>query len=342
MQYIKHLSIFMLALALFCEPALSAGEVNIYSSRKAQLIKPALEMFTEKTGIQVNLVTGKAKALLKRLESEGRNTPADLLITTDAGNLHAAKVAGLLQSVESEVLTETVPNNLRDDDNQWFALSTRSRVIVYSKERVKPEELTSYEALVDPKWKGRICIRSSSNIYNQSLLSSLIAHSGVSEAEKWAKGVVANMAQPPKGNDRAQVKAVAIGICDIAVVNSYYLGVMMSNSKDLSQQQAAEQVAVFFPNKNDRGAHINISGAGVITGAKHKANAIKLLEFLVSDQAQQWYAQANHEYPIKAGVPVSDTVKSWGYPFKADSLMVSKLGKHNAEAVKVFDRAGWR
>ncbi|MFC1684152.1 Fe(3+) ABC transporter substrate-binding protein [Pseudomonadota bacterium] len=338
----KHALLITLTLSLISGPALSAEEVNLYSARKENLIKPLLDRFTKQTGIKVNLVTGKAKALLKRLESEGRNTPADLLITTDAGNLHVAKAAGLLQSAESKILTETVPSNLRDGDNQWFALSTRSRVIVYSKERVKPGELTSYEDLADPKWKGRICIRSSSNVYNQSLLASLIAHSSISEAEKWAKGVVANMAQPPKGNDRAQVKAAAAGVCDIAVVNTYYMGVMMSNSKDPSQQKAAEQVGVFFPNQNDRGAHINISGAGVTAGAKHKANAVRLLEFLVSDEAQQWYAQANHEYPVKAGVPVSDIVKSWGYPFKADSLMVSELGKNNAEAVKVFDRAGWK
>jgi len=332
--------ILILALTFLSGSTLASEEVNLYSARKEALIKPLLDTFTKQTGIKVNLVTGKAKTLLKRLQSEGRNTPADILLTTDAGNLHAAKTAGLLQAVDSTVLTATVPQNLRDSDNQWLALSIRSRVIVYSKERVKASELSTYEELVNPKWKKRICIRSSSNIYNQSLLASLIAHNGVSKAEEWAKGIVANMAQSPKGNDRAQVKAVAVGICDIAIINTYYMGVMQE--KDADQQKAASQVSVFFPNQEGRGAHINISGAGLIKGAKHKENAIKLLEFLISDDAQKWYAQANHEYPIKADIPVSKIVEAWGYPFKQDNLNVDELGKHNTEAVKIFDRIGWK
>jgi len=327
------------ALTSLSGPALASEEVNLYSARKEALIKPLLDKFSSQTGIKVNLVTGKAKTLLKRLQSEGRNTPADILLTTDAGNLHAAKAAGLLQAVDNKVLA-SVPQNLRDSDNQWFALSTRSRVIVYSKDRVKASDLSTYEDLTNPKWKKRICIRSSSNIYNQSLLASLIVHNGMSKAEEWAKGVVANMAQPPKGNDRAQVKAVAVGVCDIAIINTYYMGVMQE--KDAAQQKAAAQVSVFFPNQESRGAHINISGAGLIKGAKHKENAIKLLEYLVSDDAQKWYAQANHEYPIIAGIPVSKIVNAWGYPFKQDNLNVDELGKHNAEAVKIFDRVGWK
>ena len=329
-----------IATTLLSSPVFASGEVNLYSARKENLIKPLLDKFTGQTGIKVNLLTGKAKTLLQRLQSESRNTPADLLLTVDAGNLHAAKAAGLLQPLNNASLDAAVPQNLRDPDNQWFALSIRSRVIVYSKERVKPSELSTYEDLANPKWKGRICIRSSGNIYNQSLLASLISHHGVAESEKWAKAVVANMAQRPKGNDRAQVKAVAVGVCDIAVVNTYYMGMMMNNDAD--QKKAAQQVSVFFPNQDDRGAHINISGAGIIAGAKHKENAEKLLEFLVSDEAQKWYAQANHEYPVKAGIPVSTTVNAWGYPFKQDNLNVSELGKYNTEAVKVFDRAGWR
>ncbi|VAX10868.1 Ferric iron ABC transporter, iron-binding protein [hydrothermal vent metagenome] len=325
---------------LFSTPLLASNEVNLYSARKEALIKPLLDKFTGQTGIKVNLVTGKAKALLKRLQSEGRNTPADILLTVDAGNLHAAKLAGLLQPLDNTILKDAMPENLRDPEGYWYALSARSRVIVYSKERVTASELSSYEDLVNPKWQGRICIRSSGNIYNQSLLSSLIAHHGIAKAEAWAKAIVANMAQSPKGNDRAQVKAVAVGVCDIAVVNTYYMGVMLQ--KDASQQKAASKVAVFFPNQSNRGAHINISGAGLIKGAKHKANAIKLLEFLVSDEAQEWYAQANHEYPVKPGIPVSPIVKAWGYPFKQDGLHVGELGKHNAEAVRVFDRAGWK
>ncbi|MCF6354330.1 MAG: Fe(3+) ABC transporter substrate-binding protein [Candidatus Polarisedimenticolaceae bacterium] len=340
MNYWIKLGIPALVLTLLSAPVLAVEEVNVYSARKEALIKPLLERFTQQTGIKVNLLTGKAKTLLKRLQSEGRNTPADMLLTVDAGNLHAATAAGLLQPVDNASLKAVVPQNLRDPDDRWYALSTRSRVIVYSKERVKASELSTYEDLADPKWKGRLCIRSSSNIYNQSLLASLIIHNGAEQAEEWARGVVANMAQSPKGNDRAQVKAVAVGICDVAIINTYYMGVMLK--KDDRQKKAALQVAVFFPNQEGRGAHINISGAGIVKAAKHRENAIKLLEFLVSDEAQLWYAKANHEYPVKAGIPVSDVVMAWGYPFKQDSLNVSELGKYNAEAVKVFDRAGWK
>ncbi len=329
----------LLVLTLLSASTLAA-EVNLYSARKEALIKPLLDKFTAQSGIKVNLVTGKAKTLLKRLQSEGRNTPADILLTTDAGNLHAATTANLLQPVDNTTLKTIVPHNLRDPEDHWYALSIRSRVIVYSKERIKASELSTYEDLADPKWKGRICIRSSNNIYNQSLLASMISHNGIKPAENWAKGVVANMAQSPQGNDRAQVKAVAVGVCDIAIINTYYMGVMLH--KDADQKKAASQVALFFPNQDGRGAHINISGAGIIKGAKHRENAIKLLEFLVSDEAQQWYAQANHEYPVKAGIPVSKIVNAWGYPFKQDSLNVGELGKYNTDAVKIFDRAGWR
>ena len=332
---------FVTALCLFSGTVLAGGEVNLYSARKENLIKPLLDRFTAETGIEVNLVTGKASALLKRLQAEGRNTPADLFLTVDAGRLHVAKQAGLLQPVESEVLLAAIPAHLRDRDNQWFGLSKRARVIVYSKQRVKPEMLSTYEDLADPKWKGRICIRSSGNIYNQSLLASLIAHHGETEAEKWAAGVVGNMARPPRGNDRAQVKAIAIGECDIAVVNSYYLGNMQTSS-DQREREAAARVALFFPNQNDRGAHINISGAGITKHAANRDNARKLLEFLVSDEAQKWYADSNHEYPVKAGIEVSPIVKAWGYPFKEDTLDMGKLGQYNVTAVKIFDRVGWR
>ncbi len=340
MNHWIRLLISAFVLTLLSAPTLAAEEVNLYSARKEALIKPLLDRFTQQTGIKVNLITGKAKTLLKRVQSEGHNTPADILLTTDAGNLHAATAAHLLQPVDNVTLNAVVPQNLHDPEDRWYALSIRSRVIVYSKERVKASELSTYEDLANPKWKGRICVRSSSNIYNQSLLASLISHNGAKQAENWAKGIVANMAQPPKGNDRSQVKAVAVGICDIAIINTYYMGVMLQ--KDGPQKKAASQVSIFFPNQDGRGAHINISGAGIIKDAKHKENAIRLLEFLVSDEAQQWYAQANHEYPIKSGIPVSDIVNAWGYPFKQDTLNVAELGKYNADAVKIFDRAGWK
>ena len=336
----RWIALLILALALPSANILASQEVNLYSARKEALIKPLLDRFTIQTGIKVNLLTGKAKTLLKRLQSEKHNTPADILLTTDAGNLHAATAANLLQPIESNTLTTIVPKHLHDPNNHWFALSIRSRVVAYSKDRVKASELSTYEELASSKWKGRICVRSSNNIYNQSLLASLISHNGLKLAEKWAEGVVANMAQSPKGNDRAQVKAVAVGICDIAIINTYYMGVMLQ--KDDQQKKAASQVAIFFPNQNNRGAHINISGAGIIKSAKNKENAIKLLEFLVTDEAQEWYAQANHEYPVKAGIAVSDIVNSWGYPFKQDQLNVDELGKYNADAVKVFDRANWK
>ena len=333
--------VFIISLFVFSGTALAGNEVNLYSARKENLIKPLLEQFTAETGIKVNLVTGKASALLKRLQVEGRNTPADLFLTVDAGRLHVAKQAGLLQPVESRVLIDAIPAHLRDRDNQWFGLSKRARVIVYSKQRAKAEMLSSYEGLTDPKWKGKICIRSSGNIYNQSMLASMVFHHGKADAEKWAAGAVANMAHPPRGNDRAQVKAIAVGECDIAVVNSYYLGNMQASS-DQGERDAAAKVALFFPNQSDRGTHINISGAGITKNAANRDNARKLLEFMVGDKAQKWYASSNYEYPVKAGIEVSAIVKSWGYPFKEDSLDMGQLGINNITAVKIFDRVGWR
>jgi len=336
----KYLSI-IIVLFLFSGTALVANEVNLYSARKENLIKPLLDQFTNETGIKVNLVTGKASALLKRLQAEGRNTPADLFLTADAGRLHVAKLANLLQPVESKVLNDSIPAHLRDKDNQWFGLSKRARVIVYSKQRVEPEMLSTYVDLVNPKWKGKICIRSSGNIYNQSMLASIVAHHGTVAAQKWAAGVVANMARTPRGNDRAQIKAVAIGECDIAIVNSYYLGNMQASS-DKSERDAAAKVTLFFPNQNDLGTHINVSGAGITKNAANRDNALKLLEFMISDKAQKWYASSNYEYPVKTGIEVSPIVQSWGYPFKEDKLDIGQLGIHNVTAVKIFDRVGWR
>lgn len=316
-------------------------EVNIYSYRNEQLIKPILDQFTEDTGIQVNLVTGEADALFQRLQSEGKNTPADLLLTTDAGRLYRAKQAGLLQPVESPALIAAIPAPLRDPDNQWFGLSYRARVVIYNKEKVNPAELSTYENLADEQWRGRICIRSSGNIYNQSLLASLIAHAGAEAAEAWARGIVANMARPPQGNDTSQISSAAVGECDLAVANTYYYGGLLS-SENPEDRETADKVAIFFPNQDGRGTHINVSGAGITRHAKNADNARQLLEYLAGDKAQAWYAEVNHEYPVKPSVPVSDLVKSWGFPFKADDLNLNTLGELNAEAVKIFDRAGWK
>ncbi len=320
--------------------ATADGEVSLYSARKEKLIKPLLDKFTASTDISVNLVTGKADALLKRLEVEGKNSPADLFITTDAGRLHRAKVAGVLQKVESEVLNKAIPSNLRDNDGMWFAISQRARPIMYVKSKVKPDELSTYEALADNKWKKRICIRGSGNIYNQSLVASMIANNGVEKTEAWAKKFVANFARPPKGGDRDQIKAAAAGQCDIAIANTYYLGKMI-HGKDEAQKKAADAVAIFWPNQAGRGAHVNVSGVAMTKSAKNKDNAKKLMEFLVSRASQQWYASSNHEYPVVADTQWSDTLTSWG-KFKADQLNLSKLGELNGDAVKLMDRAGWK
>jgi iron(III) transport system substrate-binding protein len=321
-------------------PAFAAEELNIYSARKEKLIAPILERFAQETGVTINLITGKADALLKRLQLEGKNSPADILITTDAGRLHRAKESGLTASVESEKLSKLVPASYRDSEGHWVGLSLRARPIIYVKDKVDPAELTSYESLADEKWKGRICIRSSNNIYNQSLVASLIAHDGVEATENWAKGLVANFARPPKGGDRDQIKAAAAGQCDIAVANTYYLAGMLT-SNDEAEKAAASKVAVFWPNQADRGAHVNVSGAAVLAAAKNKQNAIKLLEFLASDEAQEWYAYVNGEYPVRDGIDVSDTLKSWG-EFKKDTLKLDQLGTLNPESVKLMDRAGWK
>ncbi|HPE61390.1 MAG TPA: Fe(3+) ABC transporter substrate-binding protein [Thiolinea sp.] len=321
-------------------PAFAEGEVNVYSARKEQLIKPLFDRFTEQTGITVNLVTGKDDALLERLRLEGENTPADLLMTADAGRLYRAMEMALTQPVESEVLQQDIPEHLRDPGNQWFGLTSRARPIFYAKDKVKPEALSTYEDLADPKWKGRICIRSSDNIYNQSLLGSMIAADGAEKAQVWADGFVKNFARPPEGGDRDQIRAAADGVCDLAIANTYYYGQMLAGN-DADEQAAAEKVAIFWPNQQDRGTHINISGAAVTKAARNRDNAIKLLEFLVSDDAQHWYAEANQEYPVKPGVEPGERLKGWG-EFKADSVNLSELGRNNAEAVKIMDKAGWK
>lgn len=318
----------------------AAQEVNVYSARKEALIKPLLDRFTDSTGIKVRLVTGKADALLARLRREGRNSPADLLVTTDAGRLWRAEQAGVLQAVQSEVLNRAIPARYRESGNHWFGLSLRARPIVYSVERVRPEELSSYEDLAGPKWKGRVCVRSSGNIYNQSLLAAMIEAHGEEKAEEWAKGLVGNFARPPQGGDRDQIKAVAAGQCDVALANSYYYGKMLT-SKEEAQRRAAAKTAIFWPNQGDRGVHVNISGAGVTASSKNRGNAVRLLEFLVSDEAQSWYAEANQEYPVKTGVPVSSLLESWGR-FEADPVKLDLLGINNPLAVRIADRAGWK
>lgn len=333
-------AIALTVLMAFPASVLADDEVNLYSARKEELIKPLLDRFTTQTGVTVNLVTGKADALLKRLQSEGVNSPADLLITTDAGRLYRAKDAGVTQAVRSRTLTEAVPESYRDPEGHWFGLSLRARPILYVKDKVDPTTLSTYEALAGPEWEGRICVRSSNNIYNQSLVASMIAADGAEKTEEWAQGLVDNLARPPKGGDRDQIKAAAAGQCDIAIANTYYLAGMMK-SKDEAQRAAAERMAVFWPDQQGRGAHVNISGAAVTRSASNRDAAIQLLEFLASNEAQQWYAETNGEYPVRAGIPVSETLTAWG-AFKADDLNLAKLGEFNSEAVRLMDRAGWK
>jgi iron(III) transport system substrate-binding protein len=328
-----------LVLAAVAVPAM-AEEVNLYSYRQEGLIKPLLDAFTQKTGIKVNLVTGGEDALVERLKAEGAASPADLLMTVDAGRLVRAKELGLFQPVRSPAIEEVVPAQLRDPDGHWTALSMRARPIMYSVDRVKPADLSTYEDLASAKWKGKICVRSSSHIYNQSMLAVMIETLGPAKAEAWAKGIADNLARKPQGGDRDQIKAVAAGECDVALANTYYLAGMLA-SKDAADLEAARKVKVFWPNQGDRGAHVNVSGIGVTKSAKNVANAVKLIEFLLTDEAQKIYAEVVGEFPIKASVARSAQVASFGN-FKAEAVPLAVLAKNNAEAVRITDRAGWR
>ncbi|GAA0591981.1 Fe(3+) ABC transporter substrate-binding protein [Caenispirillum bisanense] len=325
--------------ALFAADA-DAAEVNLYSARKEELIRPMLDEFTKETGIKVNVLTADADQLVERIKSEGANSPADVLMTVDAGRLYRAKQEGILQAIDSQVLEAAVPAHLQDKDNEWFGLSQRARVVFYAKDRVKPEELSTYEDLASDKWKGRICIRSSGNIYNLSMMAAMIAHHGEEKAKEWADGMVNNLARAPQGGDRDQIKAVAAGECDLAISNTYYVVGMLA-SKDEAEAKAAQAVSVFFPNQQTTGTHVNVSGAGVVKNAPNKADAVKLLEWLAGEKAQAMYAEVNGEYPVVAGVPWGETLKAWG-EFKMDELPMDNLGEYNAAATKVFDQTGWR
>ncbi|REG81817.1 Fe(3+) ABC transporter substrate-binding protein [Marinomonas pollencensis] len=322
--------------------ASAAQEVNVYSARKEALIKPMLDRFTADTDIKVNLVTGSADALLRRLQVEGSASPADVFITVDAGRLYRAKKAGVLQPIQDAELEATIPANLKDSDDYWFGLSQRARVIFYNPQKVSASELSTYEALADKKWQGRICARSSSNIYNQSLVASMIDADGQAATAKWLKGFVANFARPPFGGDSDLLKAAAAGVCDITLANTYYFG-RMGNSDKAQDQAVFNKLAIFWPNQgeNQRGAHVNVSGAGVTAAAEHKDNAVKLIRYLSSHDAQQWYADVNNEYPVVKGIKAPAVLQTFG-SFKADSLSLSVLGDNNRLAVKLMDEAGWK
>jgi iron(III) transport system substrate-binding protein len=334
---IRFLSVVAAVSAALLSPARAQGEVNIYSYREPGLIDPILKAFTDKTGIKTNVVFANA-GLNERLAAEGANSPADLLLTTDAGRLSEAKAAGLTQSVVSPVLT-ALPAYARDADNQWFGLTMRARVVYASKDRVKQDAIT-YEELADPKWKGKVCVRSGQHVYNTSLLATIIAHNGEAAAEAWAQGVKANLARKPAGGDREAVRDVHSGLCDVAIGNTYYMALMMTNMKDPTQQEWARSVKILFPNAADRGSHINISGVALTKSAPHKADAIKLMEFLASPTAQTLYATVNNEYPIDPAIAPSDIVKSWGV-LKPDALPLDNIAKHRKRASEIMDKVGF-
>lgn len=315
-------------------------EVNIYSHRHYEVDKQLYEEFTKETGIEVNVVKSGADELMERLKSEGENSEADLLITVDAGRLYRAQEMGLLQSIDNESIKSIVPKNLQAPDGSWFALTKRARVIVYNPEKVNQDELSTYEDLANEKWKGRILSRSSSNIYNQSLMAAVVAHYPDSEIPaQWVDGVYSNLAKKPKGNDRDQIKAVVAGVGDLAIVNTYYMGLML-NSEDEAEREVAQKVKVFYPIFENGGTHINISGVGVTKYAPNKENAIKLIEFLLTKESQKLYSEANYEFPVVADVQESELLESWG-SLVEDEIDVYLLGKYNAEAVKLYDQAGW-
>ena len=318
--------------------ALAQGEVNIYSYREPQLIDPLLKAFTDKTGIKANVVFASA-GLNERLAAEGQNSPADLLLTVDAGRLSEAKDAGLTQPVNSAALKQAVPASYRDPADNWFALTMRSRVVYASKERVKQDTIT-YEELADPKWKGKICVRSGQHVYNTSLIATMIANKGEEFTETWLKGFKANLAQKPAGGDREQARDIFSGKCDLALGNTYYMALMAKNEKNPEQKEWGAAIKPLFPNAADRGSHVNVSGVALTKHAPNKANAVKLMEFLASEEAQKIYASANNEYPVNPAVQPSEIVQSWG-KLKPDPLPLENIAKYRKKASELVDKVNF-
>lgn len=318
----------------------SETKLNLYTSRHYNTDQALYDDFTKATGIEVNLVEGKDDELIERIQTEGTSSPADILCTVDAGRLWRADQAKIFTPTTSEVLETKIPETLRHPQGHWFGFSKRARVILYNQEKVDPKDISSYEDLADPKWKGKVLIRSSDNIYNQSLLASLIESIGPEKAEAWAKGVVDNMARPPEGGDTDQIKALAAGLGEVAVVNTYYLARLVASDKS-EDQAIAEKVGVIFPNQSDRGTHVNISGCGVVVNAPNPKEAVQFLEYLTSESAQKYFADGNNEYAVVEGVAPNSVIASFG-EFKEDSVSAVVYGTNNPEAVKIFDRVGWK
>lgn len=327
------------AVIFFCAALLSsnlsyAEEVVVYSARIEKLIKPMFDAFTKNTGVPVKFVTDKAGVLLARLKAEGKNTPADMLITTDAGNLWEAVQEGLLQPIESSTLEANIPAHLRDPQKQWFGLSVRARTIVYNTQKVKPADLSTYEDLANPKWRGRLCLRTSKKVYNQSLVAMMIAEHGETWSEQVVGGWVANLATEPLSNDTKAMEFVAAGKCDVTIVNSYYYGRLIKKKPKIP-------LAIFWPNQAGSGVHVNVSGAGITKNARNKHAAIMLLEFLSSKKAQNLFADVNMEYPANPKIKPDSIVMGWG-SFKQNQMNVVAAGELQTEAVKLMDRVGYR
>ncbi|MBC7157603.1 MAG: Fe(3+) ABC transporter substrate-binding protein [Rhodobacteraceae bacterium] len=316
--------------ALVATPALA--EVNVYTTRQAFLIEPVTEAFTEKTGIEVNLAYIDS-GIVERLRAEGSRSPADLVMTVDIANLNQIVEADVLQPVESEVLAAAVPANLRHPDGLWFALTQRARVVFASKERVADGEVTTYEDLADPRWQGRICTRAGTHDYNLALLSAMVVHHGEAAAKDWAAGLKANLARKPEGNDRAQVRAVWAGECDIALGNTYYMGAMLADDE---QREWAQSVRIVYPEFENGGTHMNVSGVAMTGAAPHRDEALQLMEYLVSPEAQAIYAEINHEFPVLEGAKWSDLVASWG-TFTPDPVDLTEVARARPTALRIME-----
>jgi iron(III) transport system substrate-binding protein len=339
----KHILPLLAALTLAaCEsPAPPAKRiVNVYTHRHYATDAELFAQFTQATGIEVQVVQAGDDELLARLEQEAANSPCDVLIAADAGRLGLATLRGLLRPTQSTTLQTRIPAHLREPGHHWFGLTMRARVVAYHKDRVKPEDIRTYADLTLPEWKGRVLVRSSENVYNQSLLAAMIAHQGAAAAEAWAAGIVQNLARPPQGGDTDQLMAVAEGIGDVAIVNSYYVGKLMA-SDEPEKQKAKAAIGVIFPTMDGHGTHVNVSGGGVTKHAPHAAEAMALLEFLSGPEAQERFAEGNKEYPVVANVAPAAELAAFG-TFVADTLDLGVLAQHNAEAIKRFDAAGWR
>ncbi|WP_424832542.1 Fe(3+) ABC transporter substrate-binding protein [Ruegeria sp.] len=325
--------------ALIATSAAADGELNLYSSRHYDTDERLYSDFEEATGITINRIEGKADELIARMEAEGANSPADVMLTVDTSRLARAKDAGLLQSIDSAVLEERIPANLQDSDNEWFGFSQRGRIIFFNKDKVANPP-TTYADLAKPEYKGLVCIRSSTNVYNQTLLASIITNEGAEAAKAWAEGVVANMAREPQGGDTDQLRGIVSGECDIAVSNTYYFA--RSIRKDVKGLSAdRDMIGWVFPNQDSYGAHMNLSGGGVAAHAPNKENAVLFLEYLASDQAQQYFSAGNDEYPAVEGVALAESVATLG-DFKADTVNLSEVAKNIPEAQKIFNEVGWK